>query len=167
MRKPSRTRASATAVLLLAVAMPTAAAPAAEPPTTGNLPIPRIFPLTPRSAPDPTPGICPAMRRSESDPVRTEARQPSEAPLLDWWREWWAAATSRRHVRQTGPERPARTPLYLRSPMLSGFFGWGEPRGCVEKHATQRKASEPPAPAERPESPDTDRTEIGPAPHHR
>lgn len=125
MRRPSIILASATAILLAAALRVAAAPPPVTSPPSADLPIPRILHVILRPAPDPR---C------------VEARPSTESPmLLEWWRQWWGAATSRRVERQTGPERPTRTPFYLRSPMLSGFFGWGEPDGCDDP-AAQRKA---------------------------
>lgn len=153
MRKPSRTLASATAVILLAAAVPAAAElPVASAPTADQ-PIPRILYALTRPGPDPGCG---------------EARQPTGSPmLLDWWREWWDAATSQRAIRRTDPDPPTRAPFYLRSPMLSGFFGWGEPGACDDPRRARRRTARLKAPAPARESPDSAAATAGPEPRKR
>lgn len=57
------------------------------------------------------------------------------------WRQWWSTTLSRRPPRPDDLERPPGAPtFYLRSPMLSGFFGWGDPADCRDD-SPMRKAS--------------------------
>lgn len=55
---------------------------------------------------------------------------PSRSRLLDWWRQSWISAWLNRDDQRHDVDRPAVAPLYLRSPLLSGFYGRGETGGC-------------------------------------
>ncbi|MGH7576028.1 MAG: hypothetical protein ACREM1_13000 [Longimicrobiales bacterium] len=122
MREPSRILASATVVILLAAAGPAAAASsgfrsAAEPPTVHT------------SHTEPRP---------DADPRCEDPPKSAGSPMkVEWWRQWWSAATSGRDARQPSPEprQPAGAPVYLRSPMMSGFFGWDTPNACGDRRS--------------------------------